>query len=108
MDESKIRQIEMVIEESVKKLESGILPLEEDYFFHESIALASRNYLLYRIWKPVFDYGKTILKESLGRNGRPEVSIQEHQNILKALKARNVEEAVIQMRLHLEKSEFFA
>lgn len=100
--------LERIIVESENKLNNGTIPIEEDYLFHETIALASKNNLLYKIWKPIVDYGKTILEESLERSGRPENSILEHKLILKALKDKNILEAEQQMKLHLEKSEFYA
>lgn len=103
-----IREMEELIVRSEEQLKLGNIPLDEDYLFHQSIALATNNHLLFKLWKPVVDYGSAILKESLERYGRPEVSIQEHRKILNALKERNAKEAEEQMRLHLEKSEFYA
>lgn len=103
---AQIEKMEKLLMLSEEKLSHGQLPIEEDYLFHQTIALASENFLLYRIWKPVFDYGRTVLESSLGRYGRSEYSIQEHRMILNALKNRNVFEAERNMKLHLEKSEF--
>lgn len=106
--EEDIKEMEKIIEQSDKKLKSGEIPLEEDYLFHQSIALAADNDLLYKVWKPLVNFGIKVLEESLERYGRPEVSIIEHKKILEALRENNVEEAEHQMRLHLEKSEFYA
>lgn len=108
IDDEEIRYLDKIIEQSEVKLIKGELPVEEDYLFHEKIALASKNNLLYKIWKPIVEYGKTILEESLERTGRPEISILEHKSILQALKERNIAEAEQQMKIHLEKSEFHA
>jgi len=108
INDDEIKYLEDIIEQSEVKLKRGELPVEEDYFFHEKIALASKNNLLYKIWKPIVEYGKTILEESLERTGRPEISILEHKNILQALKDRNIADAERQMKIHLEKSEFHA
>jgi len=103
-----VQKMEALIKKSEERLKSGAIPINEDYLFHQSIAIASNNHLLYKIWKLIVDYGRVILKESLQRYGRPEVSIQEHRNILKALKEHDIEEAEKQMKFHLQKSEFFA
>jgi len=108
INDDEIEYLKDIIERSEVKLKRGELPVEEDYLFHEKIALASKNNLLYKIWKPIVEYGKTILEESLERTGRPEISIIEHKNILQALKERNITEAEQQMKIHLEKSEFHA
>lgn len=108
INDEEIRYLNNIIEQSEVKLKKGELPVDEDYLFHEKIALASKNNLLYKIWKPIVEYGKTILEESLERKGRPEISILEHKNILQALKERNITDAEQQMVIHLEKSEFHA
>lgn len=108
IDDEEIRYLDKIIEQYEEKLTKGEIPVEEDYLFHEKIALASKNNLLYKIWKPIVEYGKTILEESLERTGRPEISILEHKSILKALKERDIAEAERQMKIHLEKSEFHA
>lgn len=108
MNDDVIIQLENLIDKSEEKLKIGIIPVKEDYLFHETIVLASKNNLLYKIWKPVVDFGRTVLKESLERRGRPEVSIIEHRQIINALKNNDVKEAEYQMELHLEKSEFNA
>jgi len=103
-----LSQLEELVEESEKKIAMGKLPLEEDYLFHQTIALATDNSLLFKIWQPIADYGRTVLKESLERSGRPEYSLFEHKKIFEALRDRNAEAAEQQMKLHLGKSEFFA
>ncbi|OEG00075.1 transcriptional regulator [Vulcanibacillus modesticaldus] len=103
-----IQELEEILKRSEEKVKSGEIPLNEDYLFHKTIALASDNKLLYKIWNMAIEYGKTILEGSLERNGRPEVSISEHKKIIRALKDKNVKEAEQQMRAHLAKSEFYA
>lgn len=101
-------QLEELIIQSEKKIADGKLPLEEDYQFHQIITLAADNSLLFKIWKPIVDFGRTVLKESLERTGRSEVSVFEHKKILQALKEKNPGDAEKQMNLHLGKSEFNA
>ncbi len=108
IDIEAINQLENIIELSEEKLKHGSVPIKEDYLFHQTIALSTGNDLLFRIWKPIIDFGRTVLEESLERDGRPEISIAEHRKILTALKNRDVEEAVEQMKHHLEKSVFYA
>ena len=103
-----IQKLEEIIEQSEEKLKLGVIPIEEDYLFHQIIAKSTNNSLLYKIWRPIVDFGRTVLAESLERSGRPEVSIEEHKMILQALKEKNVEEAEKRMKKHLEKSEFYA
>lgn len=108
IDEEGIRKIEKILKESDEKLKKGEIPVDEDFLFHQAVALASNNNLLYRMWRPIFSFGITILEESLERNGRAENSIIEHKKIFQALKDGNVELAEKQMKEHLEKSEFYA
>ncbi|MFV9511200.1 FadR/GntR family transcriptional regulator [Tepidibacillus sp. LV47] len=106
--EEQIRKMERLLDETQKRIKSGLLPDEEDFLFHQYIALASENYLLFRIWRAIVDFGRTILKDSLKRHGRSEISIQEHRYILEALRMKDREEAERRMKMHLEKSQFFA
>ncbi|WP_339060135.1 FadR/GntR family transcriptional regulator [Tepidibacillus marianensis] len=103
-----IQKIERLLDETEHRIQSGLLPVQEDFRFHQYIALATQNYLLYRIWRAIIDFGRPVLEGSLERHGRSEISIQEHRYILEALKIKDREEAERRMRLHLEKSQFFA
>ena len=106
--EEQIQKIERLLDDTEHRIKTGVLPVQEDFLFHQYIALATENYLLYRIWRAIIDFGRTILEGSLERHGRSEISIQEHRYILEALKNKNVEEAEKRMKMHLEKSQFFA
>ncbi|TCS83586.1 FadR/GntR family transcriptional regulator [Tepidibacillus fermentans] len=108
MKKEQIQKIERLLDKTEQRIKSGLLPVQEDFLFHQYIALATNNYLLYRIWRSIIDFGRTILKDSLERHGRSEISIQEHRYILEALKMKDREEAERRMKMHLEKSQFFA
>jgi len=108
IDQDKIEQLEKIVVKSEIRLKKGEIPIEEDYLFHQTIALATNNSLLFKIWRPIVDFGRAVLKESLERTGRSEISVMEHKKILKALKEKNVQEAEYHMKTHLEKSEFYA
>jgi len=108
IEQKEIDDLEAIINQSEEMLDQGLIPVNEDYIFHQTIALASGNFLLYRIWKPVADYGKTVLSDSLNRVGRPEVSILEHRKIVDALKSKDLKKAEEAMKWHLEQSEFYA
>ncbi|MFA9558726.1 FadR/GntR family transcriptional regulator [Evansella sp. AB-rgal1] len=99
-------KLEIILEESKKKWTSGELPVEEDFLFHKTLVESSHNKLLLNIWRPLVDYSKVAIRESLSREGRIGNSIQEHEAILRALTSKNDEDAVCYLRTHLENSRF--
>ncbi|WP_088103806.1 FadR/GntR family transcriptional regulator [Halalkalibacter urbisdiaboli] len=96
----------LLINQSKDEWENGDIPFEEDYMFHKTIVEASQNRLLLNLWISLVEYNKVALKESLEREGRPELSIREHEEIVYAIQRKEREAAVSSMRKHLENSRF--
>ncbi|PYZ93742.1 transcriptional regulator [Salipaludibacillus keqinensis] len=95
-----------LIHESHETWSVGELPVEEDYLFHKTLVECSHNQLMLNIWRPLVEYSKIALRESLAREGRPENSIIEHQGIYEAILNRNEERAIKKLKNHLENSRF--
>lgn len=106
ISEEQLENIEELIQESKKSWEKGAFPVEEDYLFHKTIVDAGKNRLLLHIWISLVEYSKVALRESLSREGRPEQSIKEHEQIYLALRNRNEEAAIFALKNHLENSRF--
>ncbi|MBU9721139.1 MULTISPECIES: FadR/GntR family transcriptional regulator [Bacillaceae] len=101
-----LEKLESFIKQSEEKWSDGILPVEEDYLFHETLVESSHNRLLLNIWRPLVSYSKYAIRESLARRGRTENSIEEHRAILEAIGRKNEDEAVVTLKKHLENSRF--
>lgn len=106
ISEEQLKNIEELIQESKKSWEKGAFPVEEDYLFHKTIVEAGHNRLLLHIWISLVEYNKVALRESLSREGRPEQSIKEHEQIYLALRNQNEEAAIFSLKNHLENSRF--
>ena len=106
IDDDHLQKLEGLIVQSKQSWKKGDFPVEEDYLFHKTIVEACHNSLLLHIWISLVEYSKVALRESLSREGRPEQSIKEHEDIYNALKQRDEEKAIFAMRNHLENSRF--
>ncbi|WP_100373744.1 FadR/GntR family transcriptional regulator [Bacillus sp. FJAT-45037] len=106
IDDIKLEQLQHLIDRSKEEWEHGDFPVEEDYLFHKTIVEACSNRLLLNIWIALVEYNKAAIKQSLAREGRPSVSIQEHEAIVTAIRDRNLDEALQAMREHLHNSRF--
>lgn len=106
IDEIQLQNLQNLIAESKKSWEKGNFPVEEDYLFHKTIVEACHNSLLLHIWISLVEYSKVALRESLSREGRPEQSILEHEQILSALQNRDEKQAISALKNHLENSRF--
>jgi len=97
-------EMEFILENAWERLEKGEIPIEEDYLFHRIICRSSRNSVLHRIWAPVIEYSGSIRSGSLSREGRARVALEEHRQILEAIRAGDEEKAVECMKNHLDNS----
>jgi GntR family transcriptional regulator, transcriptional repressor for pyruvate dehydrogenase complex len=99
------------IEAAVKRMEDSIHDpesyLQADLQFHISIAQASQNSILYQLVSMTRGYLQAWIQRSLSRptprktQQRAEVSIQEHQKILQAIRSGNAEGARQAMNAHI-------
>jgi len=102
--EKSLFEMEQTIIRAKKKLSEGLIPVEEDYDFHRAVARASKNSILRRIWIPLIEYSRTARDASAPKGGKIDYSkmIQEHEEILEAIRGKNTEEAEARMRENLE------
>ncbi|SER89495.1 FadR/GntR family transcriptional regulator [Salipaludibacillus aurantiacus] len=105
-EKDQLDKLQMLIYEARDKWSEGEIPVDEDYLFHKTLVQSSQNILLYNIWRPLVEYAKIALKDSLGREGRTGFSIKEHEIIYEALLAGEEEKAVSALKHHLENSRF--
>ncbi|RNB70069.1 FadR/GntR family transcriptional regulator [Brevibacillus panacihumi] len=98
-------EMERILAAAEERVERGEVPAEEDYQFHRVICRSSRNSILHRIWAPLVEYSNSVRVESLSREGRAKAALQEHREIMAAIRAGDVQVAVEKMRHHLENSK---
>lgn len=104
--DSQLKKLKAFIEASHTTWSSGEIPVEEDYSFHKTLVECSHNNLILNIWRPLVEYSKIALKESLSRQGRSEDSMKEHTIIYDAVALGDEEKAVSALKNHLENSRF--
>lgn len=98
-------EMERILAAAEERIEQGEIPTEEDYQFHRVICRSSRNSILHRIWAPLVEYSDSVRSESLSREGRARSAVNEHRQIMEAIRAGDEEQAVERMRKHLENSK---
>ncbi len=98
-------EMERILAAAWERVEKGEVPTEEDYLFHRVICRSSRNSVLHRIWAPLVEYSSTVRKSSLSREGRAQVALKEHRQIMLAIREGDEETAVARMREHLKNSQ---
>ncbi|MGC5324284.1 FadR/GntR family transcriptional regulator [Brevibacillus sp. SYSU BS000544] len=98
-------EMNRILELSWERVEQGEIPTEEDYEFHRVICRSSRNSVLHRIWAPIIEYSEGVRSSSLSREGRVRVALEEHREIMFAIREGDEEAAVAHMRAHLENSK---
>ncbi|QKS72040.1 FadR family transcriptional regulator [Paenalkalicoccus suaedae] len=101
-----VEELENVLRDSYHVWRDGHIPVEEDILFHKTIVQISQNKLMMNIWRPLVEYSKVALRESLSREGRMEHALEEHESIVEAIKCRDVSRAVDKMNIHLANSQF--
>ncbi|NGQ94867.1 FadR family transcriptional regulator [Brevibacillus sp. SYP-B805] len=98
-------EMERILSAAAERVEKGEVPTEEDYLFHRVICRSSRNSILHRIWVPLVEYSQSTRSESLSREGRARNAIEEHRQIMEAIRSGDEETAIARMREHLENSK---
>ncbi|WP_400161862.1 FadR/GntR family transcriptional regulator [Brevibacillus sp. TJ4] len=98
-------EMERILKIAEERVERGEVPAEEDYQFHRVICRSSRNSILHRIWAPLVEYSNSVRVESLSREGRARAAVQEHREIMEAIRAGEVSVAVEKMKQHLDNSK---
>ncbi|MGD8188422.1 FadR/GntR family transcriptional regulator [Brevibacillus ginsengisoli] len=98
-------EMERILAVAWERVERGEIPMEEDYQFHRVICRSSRNSVLHRIWAPLIEYSESVRNSSLSREGRARVALEEHREIMLAIREGEEEKAVAHMRAHLDNSK---
>ncbi|WP_416151483.1 FadR/GntR family transcriptional regulator [Salipaludibacillus sp. HK11] len=104
--EGQLASLRRLIIESRTSWSKGVVPVEEDYLFHKTLMECSHNNLMLNIWRPLVEYSKIVLRDSLAREGRTDDSIIEHQKIYEAMLARDEEMVIHTLKCHLKNSQF--
>ncbi|SMC65338.1 DNA-binding transcriptional regulator, GntR family [Desulfocicer vacuolatum DSM 3385] len=89
----------------LNQAENPITFMEIDRDFHVAISQLTGNKRLVSIIQNIRDILQLMGIRALTTRGRMEKVILEHANILGAIKKRDVEEALLQMRVHLDQSK---
>lgn len=101
-------ELEQIITEAEEILKDGIVSdrlAELDHNFHMTLANNSNNVVLIRIMHFLIDLLSETREKSIQIPGRAIQSVQEHSNILEAMKQKNIPLAQQYMREHLESVE---
>ena len=100
--DEEIAEMEEILERQERKLRQGESAIAEDSEFHYSIALASRNSVVFKVLDTLMDLLRDTRERSLQIEGRPQKSMAGHRRILTAIKRHDAEAAKAAMRRHIE------
>ena len=103
--DEEIAEMEEILERQERKLRQGESAIAEDSEFHYSIALASRNSVVFKVLDTLMDLLRDTRERSLQIEGRPQKSMAGHRRILMAIKRHDAEAAKAAMRRHIEDVE---
>jgi len=103
--DEEIAEMEEILERQERKLRQGESAIAEDSEFHYSIALASRNSVVFKVLDTLMDLLRDTRERSLQIEGRPQKSLAGHRRILMAIKRHDAEAAKAAMRRHIEDVE---
>ena len=105
-DESDINAMENSINEMKREIASGRLGTTADTSFHMAIAYAAKNPLQILIMRNFYDYLFHGIRENLANlyeiQENIEKVMQQHLNIIEAIKSRNAYKAYSAMKAHIE------
>jgi GntR family transcriptional regulator, transcriptional repressor for pyruvate dehydrogenase complex len=104
-DESDIVSMSQSVEEMQQEVKSGRLGTQADTSFHMAIAYAAKNPLHILIMRNFYDYLHHNIRENLeSLYAIPEntrIIMKQHEEILKAIKERNPDNAYAAMKTHI-------
>jgi GntR family transcriptional repressor for pyruvate dehydrogenase complex len=99
-----VDELEAILDAQRRKVEAGLVPLEEDTAFHYGIAEAARNAVMLRTLDTLVDLLRQS-RERFLRHDRPATSLAGHRRILDALRRADPEAARAEMLRHLREVE---
>jgi GntR family transcriptional regulator, transcriptional repressor for pyruvate dehydrogenase complex len=100
-----VERLRSIVEDASRHSEDLNVLSERDAQFHVAVAEASQNLVLVRVMFTLLDLLAAARRESLSIPGRPELSLSQHENVLREIEARNPEEARRAMLEHLTSVE---
>lgn len=100
-----VERLRGIIEDAYRHPEDLDLLSERDARFHLGIAEASQNLVLVRVMFALLDLLEAARRKSLGIPGRAKLSLDQHENILREIEARNPKAARRAMLEHLTSVE---
>lgn len=104
--DEEIAEIGRGLDRLKEKLDKGIVDLDNECGFHLEIAKATHNRFLFVTMGIILpDLTKMGREIDVLRDGRYEISHQEHERVYRALANRDPEEAHRAMRHHMEETE---
>jgi len=96
-----IGEMERILAEQAREVESGRTGMAQDSALHAAIAAAAHNRAIVRIVSALVDLLGQSREESLLTRGRPQRSHQNHRRILAAIRRRDTDGAYRAMLDHL-------
>lgn len=99
--EERLQDLKLLLESAESFLEDLRVLIEIDRDFHRSIAKAAQNEYLEGILSNLYDHSLRLWFVSFARAGKVRETLFEHQDILKALRARDPEAAERAARYHV-------
>jgi GntR family transcriptional repressor for pyruvate dehydrogenase complex len=100
-----INELEEVLRDQERELETGESPIHTDSDFHHLLARMARNRVMERLLLALFDLLLKTRERYLQSEERKQKSLNGHQHILAAIKSGNGTAARQAMRRHLEDVE---
>ncbi|NJP37008.1 FadR/GntR family transcriptional regulator [Alkalicoccus luteus] len=98
-------ELQKLVYSSIEMSQEGYF-IDEDIQFHKSLVALSKNRLLLNIWRPLVEYSREALKQSLSREGRTVHAWEEHREILDAVREKDSSRAADALNRHLSNSRF--
>jgi GntR family transcriptional repressor for pyruvate dehydrogenase complex len=100
-----VDRLRSIVEDAYRHSEDLDVLSERDAQFHVAIAEASQNLILVRVMLTLLDLLEAARRETLAIPGRPRLSLDQHENVLREIEARDPEAARRAMLEHLTSVE---
>lgn len=100
-----VDRLRSIVEDAYRHSEDLDVLSERDAQFHVAIAEASQNLVLVRVMLALLDLLEAARRETLAIPGRPRLSLDQHENVLKEIEARDPKGAHRAMLEHLTSVE---
>lgn len=103
--DQEIARLEECLERSIRSIDDKHAVLEADLELHGTIAEATRNPIINRLYVSLVRLGRASRLRTVGIPGVARQTIEDHRVIVEAIKARDVQAAQQAMKEHLERIE---